>query len=85
MMEKVKLEKGFKVDHKDEARKLVILQFEKEGFVTLDLKRRGFSLGYMCYVGAMKGYTGCGWLQRLANDAMKELRSIYDTPTKVAK
>lgn len=81
----MKIQNNFKVDHKDEEREIVVLQLRSEGFVTINFKSRGYALGYLSHAPRMSGYKGVGWKEQLANDAMAELRKIYDTPAKVEK
>ncbi len=80
----MKLPKGVSLKTTSADGALVVIGYD-EGFATLDYKKRGFGLGQCGYVRAMTGYTGCKWRERLLADAVTELKTIYDTPTKVAK
>lgn len=83
-----KLPAGFEVIERDEVRDVTILQYKKQGFVTIDFKRRGFGLGFgfgeVRRIPDMK-YKGVGWRERMTKDAQDELAQIYDTPSKVKK
>lgn len=76
----MELPQGWSEEKNDDMPKCRVLRHEVYGWVTIDLEKRIFSLGMgqpRTWRHSMT-YSGCGWRERIAVDAMAHLEGLWN-------